>query len=100
MQNGGQTCISIERVYVEAPVYDEFVAKVTEKTAELRQGPPDGAGSIDVGAMTFPPQLDIVDEHVQQARDAGARVHRPAATRARARAASSSRRCSPTSTTR
>ena len=27
MQNGGQTCISIERVYVEAPVYDEFVAQ-------------------------------------------------------------------------
>src|SRR3954449_5928310 len=27
MQNGGQTCISIERVYVEAPVSDEFVAK-------------------------------------------------------------------------
>jgi acyl-CoA reductase-like NAD-dependent aldehyde dehydrogenase len=74
MQNGGQTCISIERVYVEAPVYDEFVAKVTEKTAQLRQGPPDGAGSIDVGAMTFPPQLDIVEQHVQQARDAGARV--------------------------
>ena len=27
MQNGGQTCISVERVYVEAPVYDEFVAQ-------------------------------------------------------------------------
>ena len=25
MQNGGQTCISIERVYVEEPIYDEFV---------------------------------------------------------------------------
>src|SRR3954466_12715118 len=74
MQNGGQTCISIERVYVEAPIYDEFVAKVTEKTKALRQGPPEGAGSIDVGAMTFAPQLEIVERHVQQARDAGARV--------------------------
>src|SRR3954447_7984473 len=74
MQNGGQTCISIERVYVEAPVYDEFVQRVTEKTKALRQGPPNGAGSIDVGAMTFPPQLEIVEQHVQQARDAGARV--------------------------
>jgi acyl-CoA reductase-like NAD-dependent aldehyde dehydrogenase len=74
MQNGGQTCISLERAYVEAPVYDEFVKRVTDKTARLRQGPPDGAGSIDVGAVTFPPQLDIVDKHVQQARDAGARV--------------------------
>jgi acyl-CoA reductase-like NAD-dependent aldehyde dehydrogenase len=74
MQNGGQTCISIERVYVEAPVYDEFVAKVTEKAKALRQGPPGAAGSVDVGAMTFPPQLEIVARHVQQARDAGARV--------------------------
>ena len=39
MQNGGQTCISIERVYVEAPVYDEFVAKVTEKTQGAAPGP-------------------------------------------------------------
>ena len=39
MQNGGQTCISIERVYVEAPVYDEFVqASVTEK-AQAAPGP-------------------------------------------------------------
>jgi acyl-CoA reductase-like NAD-dependent aldehyde dehydrogenase len=74
MQNGGQTCISIERAYVEAPVYDEFVAKVAEKVGKLRQGPPAGPGSIDVGAVTFPPQLDVVARHVQQARDAGARV--------------------------
>ena len=74
MQNGGQTCISIERVYVEAPVYDEFLAKVTQKTKALRQGPPQGVGSIDVGAVTFPPQLDIVERHVREARDAGARV--------------------------
>ena len=74
MQNGGQTCISLERAYVEAPVYDEFVKRVTEKTAKLRQGPPNGAGSIDVGAVTFAPQLEIVERHVQQARDAGARV--------------------------
>ena len=38
MQNGGQTCISVERVYVEAPVYDEFVAKVTEKVARAAPG--------------------------------------------------------------
>ena len=28
MQNGGQTCMSVERVYVEAPVYDEFVDRL------------------------------------------------------------------------
>jgi acyl-CoA reductase-like NAD-dependent aldehyde dehydrogenase/phytoene dehydrogenase-like protein len=74
MQNGGQTCISIERVYVEAPVYDEFVAKVAEKARRLRQGDPTGPGVIDVGAVTFPPQVDIVSGHVEEAREAGATV--------------------------
>jgi len=74
MQNGGQTCISVERVYVEAPVYDEFVDKVVTKVRALRQGPPAGPGSVDVGASTFPPQLDIVSGHVEAARAAGATV--------------------------
>jgi acyl-CoA reductase-like NAD-dependent aldehyde dehydrogenase len=74
MQNGGQTCISVERVYVEEPVYDEFVDKVTRKVAALRQGASSGPGSTDVGAVTFPPQLDIVTRHVDEARAAGARV--------------------------
>jgi acyl-CoA reductase-like NAD-dependent aldehyde dehydrogenase len=74
MLNAGQTCISIERAYVEAPVYDEFVAKVTEKARALRNDVPAGAGSTDVGAMTFPPQVDIVERQVQDARAKGARV--------------------------
>jgi acyl-CoA reductase-like NAD-dependent aldehyde dehydrogenase len=74
MQNGGQTCISIERVYVEAPVHDEFVAKVADKVRALRQGVPAGPGSVDVGAVTFPPQLEIMERHVEQARAAGADV--------------------------
>jgi acyl-CoA reductase-like NAD-dependent aldehyde dehydrogenase len=74
MQNGGQTCISTERVYVESPVYDEFVAKVTDKVRALRQGEPTGPGTVDVGAVTFPAQLDIVTRHVEDAQKAGARV--------------------------
>jgi acyl-CoA reductase-like NAD-dependent aldehyde dehydrogenase len=74
MQNGGQTCVSIERVYVEAPIYDDFVGRVTEKVRALRQGVPGGPGSVDVGAMTFPAQLDVVSRHVEQARAAGADV--------------------------
>ena len=62
MQNGGQTCISVERVYVEEPVYDEFVAKVDrEGPRRCARATPAGPGAVDVGAITFPPQLDIVD---------------------------------------
>lgn len=54
MFNCGQTCISIERCYVEAPIYDEFVAKVVARVSALRQGPPAGPGSVDVGSLTRP----------------------------------------------
>jgi acyl-CoA reductase-like NAD-dependent aldehyde dehydrogenase len=73
-QNGGQTCISVERVYVEEPVYDEFVAKVTDKAKALRQGKPEGPGSVEVGAIIFPPQLEIIEDHVKDAVDKGAKV--------------------------
>src|SRR5579884_1647816 len=74
MNNAGQVCISIERCYVEAPVYDEFVAKVTENVRRLRQGTPGDMGSVDIGAVTFPPQLEIIEDHVRDAVDKGARV--------------------------
>ncbi|HYI81513.1 MAG TPA: succinic semialdehyde dehydrogenase [Thermoleophilaceae bacterium] len=74
MQNGGQTCISIERVYVEEPIYDEFVQKVTSKVAKLRQGDPQAAGSVDVGAVTFAKQAETVTSHVEDALAKGATV--------------------------
>jgi acyl-CoA reductase-like NAD-dependent aldehyde dehydrogenase len=74
MNNGGQVCISIERVYVEGPVYDEFVQRVTDNVRALRQGPPAGDGTVDVGAVIFPPQIEIVERHVRDAVEKGARV--------------------------
>jgi acyl-CoA reductase-like NAD-dependent aldehyde dehydrogenase len=74
MNNGGQVCISVERCYVEEPVYDEFVQKVTDNIRGLRQGAPAGVGTVDIGAVTFPPQLEIVDEHVRDAVAKGAKV--------------------------
>jgi acyl-CoA reductase-like NAD-dependent aldehyde dehydrogenase len=74
MQNAGQTCVSTERVYVEEPIYDEFVRLVTDKVGGLRQGVPGGPGSTDLGAVINPPQSDIVERHVKDAVDSGARV--------------------------
>jgi acyl-CoA reductase-like NAD-dependent aldehyde dehydrogenase len=74
MNNAGQVCISVERCYVEAPVYDEFVTRVTGIVGSLRQGVPAGAGTVDVGAVIFPPQQEIVDDHVRDALQKGARV--------------------------
>ena len=74
MNNAGQVCISVERVYVEEPAYEEFVARVTDNVKILRQGPPTGPGSVDVGAVIFPPQMEIVEAQVKEALEKGARV--------------------------
>jgi acyl-CoA reductase-like NAD-dependent aldehyde dehydrogenase len=72
--NAGQICLSIERVYVEDPVYDEFVAKLTRNVESLRQGADGRAYSAEVGAMTSPKQIEIVADHVEDARQRGARI--------------------------
>jgi acyl-CoA reductase-like NAD-dependent aldehyde dehydrogenase len=74
MNNSGQVCISVERVYVEQPVYDSFVAKVLENVKAIRQGPPGEPGTVEVGAITGPGQIDIIDRHVIDAKERGASV--------------------------
>ncbi len=74
MQNTGQTCISVERVYVEAPIYDQFTTLVQKKASTLRQGVPGAFGSVDVGSFINPPQIDIVEAHVKDAVAKGARL--------------------------
>ena len=76
--NSGQVCISVERVYVENSVAEEFTRRVVEKTRKLRQGiegnDPSGSQQIDVGAIVFPRQLETIEEHVKDAIARGARV--------------------------
>ena len=69
--NAGQICTSIERVYVEAPVYDEFVKRVVEKAKAVRTGTDDGA---DVGAITVEMQIDKIEQQVTDAVQQGARI--------------------------
>jgi acyl-CoA reductase-like NAD-dependent aldehyde dehydrogenase len=69
--NAGQVCVSTERVYVVEDVADEFTRKVVEQTAALRQGP---EGEADVGPLIHGPQLDVVERHVADATNRGARV--------------------------
>jgi betaine-aldehyde dehydrogenase len=72
MYNSGQVCLSIERIYVEEPAYDEFVAKLTKEVSGLRQGA-DGRGfGKEVGAMTSPNQIAVIEDHVAEALAGGA----------------------------
>ena len=74
MANGGQICQSVERVYVEEPVYDQFVDEVVKQVRALKQGRSDGPGSAEVGAITFGPQQDIIERHIRDAVDKGAEI--------------------------
>jgi len=74
MFNSGQLCISVERVYVEAPVYDEFVAKLATNVAALRQGVDGRTPKHDVGALANENQVGIVQRHIDEAVAAGARI--------------------------
>jgi len=70
MMNSGQICMSVERIYVEEPAYDDFVNKLTREVGRLRQG----AEDAEVGAMTSPRQTEIVEDHVNDALGSGARA--------------------------
>jgi len=71
----GQACISVERLYVEEPVYDEFVRKLVAKTSQLRLGMDTKHDySCDVGSMATEQQRSIVARHVEDAVSKGAKV--------------------------
>ncbi|MBW2241910.1 MAG: aldehyde dehydrogenase family protein [Deltaproteobacteria bacterium] len=69
--NTGQYCCGTERVYVVNSVADEFTRRVVERTQRLRQG---AGGEFDVGAVFWPRQLEIIQEHVADAIEKGAKI--------------------------
>ena len=71
--NSGQACASVERCYVHESVAQKFIESVVEKTRSLKQS----AGTTedaDIGSMSSERQLAIVEEHVNDAVERGARV--------------------------
>ncbi|NKX86835.1 aldehyde dehydrogenase family protein [Nocardia coubleae] len=67
LANAGQMCTSIERVFVEKPVFEQFVAKLAAHVDSLQEG-------RDLSALVTADQFDIVVEHLDQAVAAGASV--------------------------
>ena len=73
MGNSGQTCVGVERVYVDHRVASRFLEILDQKLARLRLGPRDDAS---YGPMTLSRQVDIVREHVKDALDRGGVAYR------------------------
>ncbi|HPU40201.1 MAG TPA: aldehyde dehydrogenase family protein, partial [Microthrixaceae bacterium] len=69
----GQTCISVQRVYVQRGVHEDFVAALADKVAQLTVGSPSDP-STDVSALIDPGESDRVESLISQATAQGARI--------------------------
>ncbi len=71
LMNAGQFCCSIERIYVAENIADEFIRRVVAKVKTLKQAT---SGEFDLGPMIWPPQLDVIERHIEDAKKHGATV--------------------------
>ncbi len=69
----GQKCSATSRVYVEEPVYDEFVDKLVARTAEIEVGDPTENG-IFVGPVIDDAAIERFEGAVAEVRDSGGEV--------------------------
>jgi succinate-semialdehyde dehydrogenase/glutarate-semialdehyde dehydrogenase len=72
-RNGGQTCVSPNRVFVQAGIHDRFVEKLGARIAALKVGPASDEGS-QIGPMINARAVDKIERHVRDAVERGARV--------------------------
>ncbi|MCA8051795.1 NAD-dependent succinate-semialdehyde dehydrogenase [Burkholderia arboris] len=72
-RNGGQTCVSPNRVYVQAGVYDAFAAKLAARVAALKVAPATDPAA-QIGPMINARAVDKITRHVGDAIERGARV--------------------------
>jgi acyl-CoA reductase-like NAD-dependent aldehyde dehydrogenase len=71
MFNAGQTCVSVERVYVLEQVYDQFVDAVVRDVLKLKMGAGEG---YDFGALIDDGQVTVTERHVADAIAKGAKA--------------------------
>jgi len=71
--NCGQTCISIERIYVDQSVASRFTELCVQKAKKLSLGPP-ADQDAEVGPMIRPRQLETVERQLKDAVDRGAQI--------------------------
>ena len=72
-RNTGQTCVCVNRIYVQDGVYDAFAAKLAESVKKLKPAPGLDAGATQ-GPLIDDKAVAKVEEHIQDALSKGARV--------------------------
>lgn len=72
LHNCGQNCGAIERVYVEEAIADEFVGRLGKIMAKVRVA--SNGQSADISPLQSPAQRQIVEDHVKDAIEKGAKL--------------------------
>jgi acyl-CoA reductase-like NAD-dependent aldehyde dehydrogenase len=73
MYNAGQSCCSVERIYVHEAIYDRFVEVVVETVRGFKMGDPMREETY-LGPLTRAAQLEVLQAQVADARSRGARL--------------------------
>jgi acyl-CoA reductase-like NAD-dependent aldehyde dehydrogenase len=71
--NAGQVCDARSRIFVQEPVYDEFLSSFVERTERLKVGDPTD-GATHIGAITSARQLERIEHYVEIGQKEGARL--------------------------
>lgn len=71
MYNTGQSCCSVERIYVHEKIYDAFVTAFVDTVKTFKTGDPMSEDTY-IGAITRAPQLEVLDAQVADAKAKGA----------------------------
>jgi acyl-CoA reductase-like NAD-dependent aldehyde dehydrogenase len=74
MYNTGQSCCSVERIYVHEKIHDAFVAAFVETVKGFKTGDPTQDDTY-IGAITRAPQLAVLESQVADAVAKGAQLH-------------------------
>jgi len=69
--NNGQSCCSVERIYVHEKIYDEYVAAFLQEVKSWKTGLPTEEG-VYIGPLTRPAQIKVLEHQVKDAVDKGA----------------------------
>ncbi|EYS97981.1 betaine-aldehyde dehydrogenase [Cupriavidus sp. SK-4] len=72
-ENSGQVCLGTERVYVQRPIFERFVAALKAKAEGLRLGSPDGDG-VNMGPLVSLEHQAKVLSYYRKAAEEGATV--------------------------
>lgn len=73
LTNTGQSCSSVEHIYVDESLLDSFTQQMQQAMSELTLNTQD-QGDADIGRMTTPFQVEIIEQQLEDAISKGAKI--------------------------